>query len=483
MTTFNQLNLSALLFFLIVGGSIKCYSQDETPTKFDPEEYVSGTLPVLYVTTENEEEITSKDYYLTATYWLDAMGIEGYENVGSAAKPLATQIKGRGNATWRLDKKPYRLKLDKKAELLGMKKNKHFVLLANANDVNFRKDAIGFELSRRMGLEWTPTMKPIELVINGDYRGVYYLCEKIRVEPDRVNIVEQADEETAPETITGGWLVEIDNYVESNQVTIPDRTNGGTIKFTPETPEVLSAEQKEYLTNLVTKVDNAIYDNDPNGTEWSEYIDIDALARFYVIQEIMDNGECFSGSCYWHKDIGEDTKIVFGPVWDFGCSYCHSAQDFQRFIYEDVPSYSSQRWIGEIAKHNNFQAKVREIWAEFKANAYDGLFDYIDAQGALIIDAMNKDHLRWPQYATYSIPSRIRGAKMFLTKKIAWLDEMWDEPIVTALKDIELAQEDIINTAYYDINGRSSAEPYSGFNIIVVNYKNGSKKVSKAVLN
>ena len=177
----------------------------------------SGTLPVLYIQTENNKTITSKDYYLNATYYLDALGLAGYQSIGSASAPLTMEIKGRGNYTWRdFNKKPYRIKLADKQPLLGLNKSKHFALMAHADDAQskkgFMRNQVGFELSRMIGMEWTPATAPVEVVLNGDYIGLYFLTETIRVDKDRVNIVEQEDEETNSEAITGGWLVEIDNY-------------------------------------------------------------------------------------------------------------------------------------------------------------------------------------------------------------------------------------------------------------------------------
>ena len=111
----------------------------------------SGTLPVLYITTQNNTPVTSKDYYLQATYYLDAKNISGYTNIGSASAPLSMEIKGRGNYSWTgFDKKPYRIKLAEKQSLLGMIKSKHFTLLAHADDAKDKKgymrNAIGFEL-------------------------------------------------------------------------------------------------------------------------------------------------------------------------------------------------------------------------------------------------------------------------------------------------------------------------------------------------
>ena len=94
----------------------------------------SGTLPVLHIETANRQEITSKDYYLQGTYYLDPMGVADIEAIGTKDSPLTLEIKGRGNWTWRgFDKKPYRLKLTEKAALMGMNKSKHFALLAHAD--------------------------------------------------------------------------------------------------------------------------------------------------------------------------------------------------------------------------------------------------------------------------------------------------------------------------------------------------------------
>lgn len=229
----------------------------------------SGTLPIMYIQTENNAPIVSKDDYLNATYYVDALGISGYENIGSAAAPLTMEIKGRGNYTWTgFNKKPYRIKLTEKQSLLGMKKSKHFALLAHADDAlnkkGFMRNQVGFELSRLIGISWTPETKPVEVVLNGDYIGLYFLTETIRVDKDRVNIVEQADEETDSVAITGGWLVEIDNYDTDPHVTIKEGDEH-TMWFTYKTPEVLSKSQEDFLMKEMLRIDGLVYGDKSQG--------------------------------------------------------------------------------------------------------------------------------------------------------------------------------------------------------------------------
>ena len=383
----------------------------------------SGTLPVLYIKTE--APVTSKETYVSATCYIDALGLEGYTSLGTADKPLTLQIKGRGNYTWRdFAKKPYRLKFDEKVKPLGMKKSRHFALMANADDnLGFLRNTVGLELSRLLGLAWTPWQEPVEVVLNGDYIGLYMLTENVRVATKRVNVVEQADLETNPDSITGGWLFEIDNYDEAGQVVITEG-NGAKLRFTMHTPEELSANQRSYIAKLLVETDRAIYANNKQSTDWERYVDLDSLVRYYIVQEVMDDAESFHGSCYIHKQRGDDTKLIFGPVWDFGNAF---QRGFDRFIYQDPPF--GQNWIGEMARFPRFQERVREVWRPFLGERYPGLDAFIDDFIARIATATLCDVRRWPNYGTNNIEERKNEFKRRMREKVAFLTRQWGEGI------------------------------------------------------
>ena len=384
----------------------------------------SGTLPVMYITTENNTPVTSKDTYLNATYYLDAKGIAGYENIGSASAPLTMEIKGRGNYSWTgFNKKPYRIKLADKQPLLGMIKSKHFTLLAHADDAKDKKgymrNGIGFELSKMIGMAWTPEVRPLELVMNGDYIGLYFLTEHIRVDKDRVNIVEQEDEETDAQKITGGWLVEIDNYDSDPHITIKE---GGktTMWVTYKTPEVLSSQQEAYLTQQIQLLDNLIY-GDKNSDELWQHLDIDALARFYIVQEIVDNYESFHGSCYLYKDMGDDQKWKFGPVWDFGSAF---NRDKSQYIFQGDVWHN--HWIPEICKYPAFMTRVKAIWQEFYPTRFNDIFTFTADQLTLLKTAASVDAQRWPDYnGNADLTKRINQINDRLRKNAEWLNEQW----------------------------------------------------------
>ena len=398
----------------------------------------SGTLPVLFINTEGGRDIVSreKEDYLQAEWWLDNMGIEGYESIGSPDAPLTTLIKGHGNYTWRhYPKKSYRLKLDTKEPLMGMPKNRHFVLLAHYDDYLGRlKNTMGFELSRRIGFPYTPAQEPVELVINGKYMGLYFLTEKIRTGKQRVNIEEQADYETDPDRITGGWLLEIDNNPNPGvHVYIAEKYDSfnqpDSMAVTYLCPEALSDVQEQWLKQYLSETNAAIYTDDKSSTEWERYIDIDTLAMYYIVREIMDDIEGFAGSCYMYKRYGDNSKLVFGPVWDFGSAFqrwaIYGDTEFNNFIYEQ-PSVFNSSWIEEIAKFPHFQQVLREHWREFYGSGFNGLDidSFADEFVESIKPAVAADCVIWPRY---DIDIQKADFKSFIHRKIAWLQLQWGD--------------------------------------------------------
>lgn len=390
----------------------------------------SGTLPVMYINTEGYQDIVSKEEYLQANWWLDSMGIDSVESIGSADNPLTMLIKGRGNYTWNnYAKKSFRIKLDEKKPLLGMSSNRHFCLMGHPDDYLARlKNTMGFELSRRIGLAYTPAQEPVEVVLNGQYIGLYFLTEKIRVGKNRVNIEEQQDLETDPAKITGGWLLEITNNPDESTLWISEDSEKDTwLGFTPESPENLSQQQKDYIWRLINKTNKAIYNVDKSSTEWEKYIDIDTLAMFYIVGEIMDDLEYFAGSCYMYKHRGDSTKLIFGPVWDFGNAFqrwaIYGDTEFNKYIYQQ-PTVFASHWIEEILKFPHFRKVVRDHWRDFYGSGFNGLDidQYIDDFVAMIKPGFDAEMVRWPQY---DISYQRTDFWIFVHRKINWLNSQW----------------------------------------------------------
>ena len=289
----------------------------------------------------------------------------------------------------------------------------------------------------------------MEVVLNGDYIGLYFLTETIRVEPDRVNVTEQADYETDSNQITGGWLVEIDNYYEEEQIHTIE-SNGQGLYLTYKSPEHLSDEQRTYLTDLINTVDSTIYVTDKTNNSWETYIDPDTLACFYIVQELLDDTEGFHGSCFWHKENGDSTKIMFGPVWDFGMAYIRGCTD--KFIYEDTTS--TQTWIGEIAKFPHFQQMVKKHWRRYVSQNYkEKTESFIDNFIDQIHQAAIYDALRWPDYGNAEIIYDRDLFKSYFNSKYNWLDERWSVPEGDVNCDGTVTAYDVTAIYNYLLNG------------------------------
>lgn len=368
----------------------------------------SGSLPVMYITTENGTPVTSKDDEVNATCYVDSKGQTVSGTTGSADAQLTMTIAGRGNYSWSgFEKKPYKIKFPSKLDLMGLPKHKNFALMAAADDnLGYLRNVTGFYLSRLLGLDWTPNDIPIEVVLNGDYIGVYYLTETIKVDANRVKVTKQDDMATTD--VDGGWLVEIDNYDTDPHVTVVEGLNGSyrdgsgnpyNIWFTYKSPEELSSEQNNYLTEQMSTINNLIYATDKTTCAWADYIDLGQAARYFLVQELMDDYESYHGSCYLHRERGESEKWKFGPVWDFGSALMNDSKPST--IAGDRTGGWHQVWIAEMMKYPAFKSAVKQVWAEFAAaHSIDEIKTYITEQANKIATAMPRDHQRWPNYGT-----------------------------------------------------------------------------------
>ncbi|MDR0514095.1 MAG: CotH kinase family protein [Coriobacteriaceae bacterium] len=268
-----------------------------------------------------------------------------------------TQIKGRGNLTWKLDKKPYQIKLDKKTDLMesgsSAERNKTWVLLANTTDRSLQRNRISLEMAKVLELEGTTSCKPVDLYYDGEYRGSYLLCEKIEIGTGRVEIeeLEKSNENLNPnlETlplvvglnsfgmpikysqglnnppdITGGYLFEYDQaYFQAENAWFSVHTKRGTLFFVSKSPEYWSYEQANYLSCLMQEAIDCIEAGGINATTGkmtADYFDIESLSKAMWINEFALNESFAYSSAYFTKDAG-DPKIKSGPIWDFDLSY------------------------------------------------------------------------------------------------------------------------------------------------------------------
>lgn len=418
---------------------------------------ISGTLPVLHIDTENNKPIVSKEVYLNATYSLDPMGVEGIEALGTEAEPLPMQIRGRGHSSWKGAKKPYKIKLDKKTAVMGMPKNKHWALLKPTENT-----VAGLQLGKLMNMAWTPSFRPVEVVLNGDYIGLYFLTETIRIDENRVNIYEQQNRETNPDLIKGGWLVEVDNYHDEDQITIPECSKWNlTLRY--HSPEDLSNAQLQWLTDEFKSINAAVYSADKTSTAWEDYIDVESMARFFILQEVMDNPDGFHGSFYLHKDLADNARWVAGPIWDLVC-YNREKTDYtfrMKVHYGFTP-----HWIGEIIQYDSFCKAVERVWREVYPARLSEIYNQIDEIVLPLGSAWANDYARWNEDPTQTAQLRADRIKNALRRNIEWFDNHLP---VSPYASVQMPMEDQTG---------SSVTVYNLQGIVIGKFKNETEAIS-----
>lgn len=344
-------------------------------------------LPVVSIETPVQAAIVSKDNWLGNSKMIIQKKDGGIER-------LATSIKGRGNSTWSYPKKPYAIKLDKKAAVLGMSKHKRWALLANWMDRTLLRNSVAFEIAKKTkDLGWTPKGEFVEVILNGKHLGNYYLCEQIKVDANRVNIQEMESDDISGEAVTGGYLMELDTYFdEVNKF----RTNLRDLPVNIKEPDedVLVNEQFNYIQNYFNEVESLLYAQDfaTNGT-YKDYIDLNSFIDWWFVYELTQNGEPgWPKSSYMHKD--RKGKLKAGPVWDFDWgTFTPNATDF--YIKNAI-------WYGRLFEDPSFVKLVKDKWTASKSD-FESILNFIDSQAGIIGNSAKLNCEMWP------IPQNVNG--------------------------------------------------------------------------
>ena len=313
--------------------------------------YMQTGLPVVFIDTKSG--IYSREVWVEGK--VSITGTSEYPSL----EEMACEMKGRGNTTWSWPKKPYAIRLSEKVPVLGMKKHKRWVLLANFMDRTLQRNIVSMHVASLTNLAWTPSCVPVELVLNGKHRGTYLLIEQVRVDKNRVNIKEMSPADISGDAVTGGYLFELDFHYD-NPVQWKDRGIPFSIRYPDE--EDLAAEQTEYAKKYIAEASAALYGPDFADPEngYAKYLDVDSFVDYWIIYEVMGNHELGNpGSVYFHKDRGG--KIVAGPPWDF---------DWGVLSYNTSPRAQtglvngSAIWYSRLFKDPAFKKKVQDRFQE-----------------------------------------------------------------------------------------------------------------------
>lgn len=431
----------------------------------------TGTLPVIHIDTQGHKPITSKTVYIPGTYFV-VDNNNPKMNLGSEDSPLPLEIRGRGHSSWKGVKKPYKLKLGEKASLLGMNKHKHWALLRF-----YEPTVAGLQLGNIMGMDWTASTRPVEVILNGDYQGLYLLTETNRIGKQRLNIYEQPNWNEDASTIPYGWLVEVDNYIETNQIKIAEN-NKWTLQVTYHSPDSLSLAQRSWLIEDFKAMNAAIYDADKTNSTWEQKIDVDAMARYFIVQEVLDNSDGFHGSFYLHKDKGDDARWVAGPLWDLSCN--QRAKTDYTFLMKTTYTFVPH-WIGELIQDEDFCRAVQREWSKFYPQQVQPWMDYIDEHLLPCSTAYEQEKNLWNFTDQSTLSQRVEKLKSSLLANIEWFNSHLPGE-TNSVTDLGIVNQEVVHVEYINLAGMRSSRPWNGVNIKLTTYVDGSTSSDKVII-
>lgn len=314
-------------------------------------------VPTIYINTADGQAITSKDYFKDATITIDGHGIF------PSMEETAMQIKGRGNSSWSWSKKPYRMKFPEKVKPLGMTKGKNWVLLANGINGSLMSNAVGMKAANLMKASAANHVMPVDLYLNGEYRGSYNLTEKVGFSNNSVEL----DDETA------AALLELDSYY--------DEPTGQKFRSTPYNLPINIKEPEfaEGTTSLTLEVIqnsfNAFMATLNRKKDISRYVDVEQLARFLMVNELICNFELYhpkSTFCYRESFESDTSKYVFGPVWDldWGFGYEQNRSYFKgnttSNYWIDMPNMEVVQFIQDLRWNYEPLCDIyKQLWKKF----------------------------------------------------------------------------------------------------------------------
>ena len=367
-------------------------------------EFLLSAIPELTITTTDPSiaEIPSKDYYLEGTLAVNGRG--GYEDYTGK-----TEVKGRGNSTWGYPKKPYRLKLNKKAEICGLGKAKNYVLLANHLDPTLMLNSVAFKIGRLLELPFTNHAIPVDVVLNGIYKGSYLLTEQIEVKENRVDLDEN-----------NSVMWELDSYWDDEPKFKSTAFNLPVMVKDPD----LTTEQFEYWKKDFNAFTTQFAKEPLEGNSYVDMIDIESVAKFLITFNLVHNMEInHPKSVFLYKE--GNGKYVMGPIWDFDWAYDYEGTSNHFGRYNTPLFSSSMNGVGtaffqRFLQDSRVKTIYKRTWQDFKNNKLDALLQYVDDYAVMLKPSVERNSELWEN--TRSFDTKVKELKTWLRNRADYID-------------------------------------------------------------
>ena len=380
-------------------------------------------LPTVSIHTLNNEIPYDKEHQIESQ-----LMIISNDGTRLLSEPGTTRERGNGSRTF--PKKPWRIKFDKKQSVLDAPaKAKKWTLLNNYSDKTLFRNLLAFELSRQMGLPYTPYGTAVDVLMNGEYKGCYQLCDQVEINTNRVNITEMTPNDNQGSALTGGYLIEVDAYA-NQEISWFKSAKGNPVTIKSPDDDEITANQKQYITNFFNQMEK----------QWATYLDVNSFLKHFLIGELSANTDTY-WSVFMYKQRDEDLLHV-GPVWDFDLAFNNDTRtnpinSKSDFIYRSGGSVTGnmKTFVDNIVINDaNAKKQMLDIWGEARQSGLneENLLPFIDRWAAELDQSQQLNFLRWPimnqlvqkNFKIWgSYQAEVDNVKDFLKERFAWMDK------------------------------------------------------------
>lgn len=461
----------------------------EEGTGSDSKLFQITNLPTVVLNTPGMAEVKSKDDKHPGSF----VAIIS-DNGRSILCDGNAQIKGRGNSSWNMPKKPFQIKFDKKQQALpdAPAKGKKWTLINNYGDKTLMRNKVAFQMSREAGMDYVPYCQFVDVIYNGEYEGCYQLCDQIDVRPGRVDITEMEPTDISGPELTGGYFLEIDAYAYLEDSWFQSARGIPVTIKSPDDKDI-AKEQANYIRSYFNKLESAVFSSnfkDPN-EGYRKYLDLESLLRYLISSELNGNTDTFWSTYIWKDRL--DERFHVGPIWDIDLGFdndkrTYPVNNYNDFLYTS-PNASlasgMREFVNRIVKDDpEARKQLTEIWSYLRnyGNFNDKYFsDLIDSYVSEIQSSQRLNFMRWPilnervhenPIARGSFEAEIKALKDFIQQRLVKLDGIIG--VTSGIDAIEFVIDILDDDGeLYNLKGQKVTTPNPSPGIYIVRHKNG----------
>jgi len=429
------------------------YHDSESDSKY----YQPTNLPLFVIHSNNGLELENKDDIVFCNFCIINDNKIDVNNGGT--------LKLKGIESLKYDKKPYNVVFENAQQPLNFtSRSKRWALLGNYGDKTLIRNLLSFEISRIFNDFFTVECTPVDLMINGKYKGLYHLCDKIEVSEYRVNIKKISNSD-----LSGGYMIEADGFAYLGNLYFNSRKGiPVSIKY-PDVDEITS-EHKNYIREKFNELEMEIYNNNLTN------IDITSFAKFFLIEELVGNAEAYWSS-FLFKEKKND-KFYFGPIWDSDLTFDNDNRVYpinckKDYIFNHgLAAGTMDKFINQIIKNDKVINEIKQIWKEITENKLNinYLINFIDEKVKLMNESIDLNFMRWdildkkvsfnPKiYNSYE--EEINYVKDFVKNRINWLSNYILDTNYEVKADCHITEENFTKTGLnYEIDNSTESEEF-----------------------